>query len=332
MRDTSPFCSESALAHDALVTTDSGLVYMSDIATPDMHEGDVIDVDVNLVTPDGGIIHADRLVCCGNRTAYTVRLDNGQRSTTTWNNRIETGRANDGRGLTPIEHLDRDDTIVVPIVPHVPCGHYDGRMDWSAKMMADGALPPQVLCGRRGYIDVFMHSMLESKYSMIDVAPRTTLLVSSDNDVTLVHHAMTKRILDQLQMMLLAYYGVVTSADYSTNIMRISNEMLARLERRIRVIDDVCEDNGIDAANVRWLLGVYDGRVPSKPSSAYIGINDIEGNGRRDMYAFVLPQSARFISNGTIHCGALHDYPVNVDENGSRIGNAGEARAGGADA
>ena len=332
MGNTSPFCSESALAHDALITTDSGLLYMSDIAKPDMHEGDVIDIDINLITPDGDTVHADRLVCCGNRTAYTVRLANGQRSTTTWNNLIETGRASDGSGLTPIEYLDTSDTIVVPIVPHVPYGHYDGRMDWSAKMMSDGSLPSQVLCGRKGYIDLFMHSMMESKYSMIDVAPRTTLLVSSENDVTLVHHAMTKRILDQLQMLLLAYYGVVSYADYSTNIMRISNDQLAKLERRIKVIDDICEDNGVDASTARWLLDVYAGQRDQKPASAYIGINDIEGNGRRDMYAFVLPQSVRFISNGTIHCGALHDYPVNVDEDGNRIGVVGDAHAGGDDA
>lgn len=327
MENTSPFCSESALAHDALVTTDSGLLYMSDIARPDMREGDVIETDINLITPDGDTVHADRLVCCGNRTAYTVRLANGQRSTTTWNNRIETSRASDGTGLTPIEYLDTNDTIVVPIVPRVPYGHYDGRMDWSAKVLSDGSLPSQVLCGRKSYIDLFMHSMLESKYSMIDVAPRTTLVVSSDNDVTLIHHAMTKRILDQLQMLLLAYYGVVSYADYSTNIMRISNEQLAKIERRIKVVDDICEDNDVDASTARWLINVYAGQRDQKPSSAYVGISDIEGNGRRDMYAFVIPQSARFIANGTIHSGALRDYAVNVDDDGNRIDGSADGDA-----
>lgn len=298
---------ESALAADALVTTDSGLMYMSDIAGEGMGAGDVRAIDLNLISPDGGIVHADRIVCCGNRTAYTVRLKNGMRSTTTYANQIDTGTSDDGVGLTRIENLSRHDIVKVPLVPHIPYGKYDGRLDWDARMNVDGSMPYGVLCGKREYVDLLIRSMFESRYSITDVAPRTTVSVSGDNDVSLIYHGFSKRSLDQIQMLLLTYYGVVSDCDYDTCIMRIDNEFLARLDRKLKIVEDVCEDNDISYSDVRWLLDVC-GKCPS--DATYVEIAKIESNGRRDMYNFVLPESATFMANGTVHTGTRQDYEV----------------------
>lgn len=312
MNNTSRFEAIPALAGDTmLLTTRNGLIQLSDLAG-DLGEGQMRPLSLR-VRGDDVTETVTGIVCCGNRSAYRVMLENGMTFVATYNSQVVTARnRHSTHHNKTIEGLTERDTLVIPRGT-MRLGTYDGR-SWSESMLDRGAFPREVLAGSRGYLRKVIRTTFLEPVGRMGEGIRSNLSIDSQNAVTLRWQAPNKWLARQLQAILVPFANVMGTLDAEGTEMTVTDADLVRLDDATDLIDGLYDegDCGVDRQVVEWLLGIVDMHTRMREVAK---VDNIEGVNRRDMYALILArEDGSFLANGTLHTGLRNPARLGLEE------------------